>query len=310
MPWVKVNGSEGPPRLCEGVAEFVAMSGRERVVGVVELLRPMNAVVAGVLTVVGAFVAGGLGDAPVAAGIAGVATVLATGAGNAINDYFDREVDRVNDPDRPIPRGAVSPRLALGVSVVLFVVAVGLVVVLPVLAIVIAVVNLVALVAYTELFKGSPGVGNAVVAYLGGSTFLFGAAAVERFGVTAVVLAGLAAFATFGREVIKDVEDVEGDRGEGLQTLPVVIGQRGAVWVAVVAVGVAVAASPFPYLMESLGVVYLFAVVPGDLLMVYGAYRGFDDAAVAQRLVKWGMFLAAAAFILGRVAVLDGGWVG
>lgn len=306
MPWVKVNGSGGPLRLCEGVAEFVGMSGRDRVVGVVDLLRPLNAVVAGVLTVVGAFVAGGLSEAPVAAGIAGVATVLATGAGNAVNDYFDRAVDRVNDPDRPIPRGAVSPRLALGVSVVLFVVAVGLVVILPVLAVVIAVVNLVALVAYTELFKGLPGVGNAVVAYLGGSTFVFGAAAVERLGVTAVVLAGLAALATFGREVIKDVEDVEGDRGEGLRTLPVVVGDRGALWVAAVAVAVAVVASPLPYVTASLGIVYLVAVVPGDLLLVYGVYRGFGDAGVGQRWVKWGMFVAAAAFIIGRVAVLDG----
>lgn len=282
------------------------MSGRDRVVGVLELLRPVNAVAAGVLTVVGAFVAGGVGDAPVAAVVAGVATVLATGAGNAINDYFDRAVDQVNDPDRPIPRGAVSPRLALVVSGVLFVVAVGLVIVLPVLAIAIAVVNLGALIAYTELFKGLPGVGNAVVAYLGGSTFLFGAAAVDAVAVTPVVLGGLAALATFGREVIKDVEDVDGDRSEGLETLPIVVGERPALWVAAVAVGVAVAASPLPYVLGSMGVVYLVTVVPGVVVMLYGVGIGFRDAGRGQAWVKWGMFVAAGAFVVGRVAVLEG----
>ncbi|MFB6103799.1 MAG: geranylgeranylglycerol-phosphate geranylgeranyltransferase [Halobacteriaceae archaeon] len=284
------------------------MRGRETVVGVVDLLRVMNAVAAGVLTVVGAFVAGGLAAHPVDAGLAGVATVLATGAGNAINDYFDRDIDRVNDPDRPIPRGAVTPRTALGVSVALFVVAVGLVLALPVLAIAIAVLNLVALVAYTELFKGLPGVGNAVVAYLGGSTFLFGAAAVEAVGVTAAVLAGLAALATFGREIIKDIEDMAGDRDQGLHTLPIVVGDRRALAVAAVVVGVAVIASPLPYAVGALGLAYLVVVVPADLVMLVGLWRSIEDPGRGHRLLKWGMFIAGAAFVVGRIAVLEGGW--
>ncbi|MEM4354604.1 MAG: UbiA family prenyltransferase, partial [Candidatus Caldarchaeum sp.] len=48
-----------------------------------------------------------------------------TAASMALNDYFDREVDRVNDPSRPIPSGAVSPRSALAAS--FFMAAVGLV---------------------------------------------------------------------------------------------------------------------------------------------------------------------------------------
>jgi len=73
----------------------------------------------------------------------------------------------------------VSPRGALAFSVVLFAGAVVLALALPRLAIGIAVVNLLALIAYTEFFKGLPGLGNALVAYLVGSTFLFGAAAIE-----------------------------------------------------------------------------------------------------------------------------------
>ena len=81
----------------------------EQARGCLELARPGNAVAAGGLTFVGAFVAGGL-SAPAPTAFAVVATVLATGGGNAINDYFDREIDAINRPDRPIPRGA--PRAA------------------------------------------------------------------------------------------------------------------------------------------------------------------------------------------------------
>jgi len=269
--------------------------------GLVELLRPVNAIAAGVLTFIGAFVAGGVVSSPVPAAAAVVATVLATGAGNAINDYFDRDVDRINNPERPIPRGAVAPRTAFAYSAVLFLTALALVVArLPVLAIAIAAFNLVALVAYTELFKGLPGVGNAVVAYLGGSTFLFGGAAVGGSLSTVAVLFALAALSTLAREIIKDVEDVAGDREEGLNTLPIAIGEWRALVVAAACLLVAVGASPLPYVFGVLSVAYLAVVVPADALMVYATYRSFDDPTVGQSVLKYGMFLAAAAFVVGR----------
>lgn len=273
--------------------------------GALELTRPVNAVVAGMLTFIGSFVAvpvASLSAVPVAAAVG--ATVLATGAGNAINDYFDRDIDRINDPDRPIPRGAISPRGALAFSVALFLVAVVVALaLLPILAIAIAVVNLAALVTYTELFKGKPGVGNALVAYLGGSTFLFGGAAVGSVGPT-VVLFLLAALSTLAREIIKDVEDVAGDREEGLNTLPIAIGERRALQLAAGLLLAAALASPVPYLTGTFGVAYLAVVGPADLVMLAAGYRSFERPSVGQSQLKYGMFLAAAAFVAGRAATV------
>ena len=274
---------------------------RDTLRGGLELTRPANCVAAGVLTAIGAFVAG-IGDAGDATTIAVVTTVLAVAAGNAINDYFDREIDAINRPDRAIPRGAVSPRGALAFSAVLFAAAVVLAVQLPPTAIAIAAINLVALVTYTTVFKGTPGLGNALVAYLVGSTFLFGGAAVGDLG-TPVVLAALAGVSTFTREVIKDVEDMAGDREEGLRTLPIAIGEREALWLATGVLAVAVAASPIPYLLGTFGIAYLLVVVVADAVMAYACYESFSDPTAAQRRFKYGTFLAAAAFVVGRVAV-------
>lgn len=273
--------------------------------GYVELTRPLNAFVAGVLTFVGAFVAGGALAHPLLAGAAVVATWLATAAGNAVNDYFDRDIDRINAPDRPIPRGAVSAQGALVYSAVLFVGAVVFALLLPLLAIAIAAINLVALVAYTRVFKGLPGAGNAVVAYLGGSTFLFGAAAVGDVRAGGVLFV-LAALSTFTREIVKDVEDIEGDRAEGLRTLPIVVGERPALLVAGFVLVVAVAASPLPYLWGIFGLPYLLVVVPADAVMLVAAALAFGDPTTGQRLLKYGMFLAATAFVVGRLAVVIG----
>jgi len=268
--------------------------------GLLEMTRPANSVAAGVLTFVGSFVAGGVAGAPSATAAAVGATVFATAAGMAINDYFDRDIDAVNRPDRPIPRGAVSPRTALAWSLALFAGAVACSLVLPALAIAIAAVNLLALVAYTELFKGLPGVGNVVVAYLGGSTFLFGGAAVGE-PLAPAVLFVLAALSTASREVIKDVEDVVGDREEGLNTLPIAVGERPALHLAAAALVVAVAASPLPYLTGTFGVAYLAVVVPADAGMVYAAYESYGDASSGQAHLKYAQFLAVVAFLAGRL---------
>ncbi|SEW01568.1 geranylgeranylglycerol-phosphate geranylgeranyltransferase [Halobacterium jilantaiense] len=275
----------------------VAETGR----GLLELTRPVNTLAAGALTFIGAFVAGGAFDHGTATAAAVGATWFATAGGNAVNDYFDRDIDRINDPERAIPRGAVSARGALAFSVVLFAGATVLAVTLPVLALAIAAVNLVGLVTYTQYFKGLPGAGNALVAYLGGSTFLFGAAAVGD-PLAGAVLAALAALSTFAREVVKDVEDVAGDREEGLRTLPVAVGERRALKIGAGLLVLAVAASPLPYLAGTFNWWYLAAVLPADAVMLAAAARSFGDPARGQALLKVGQLLAAGAFVVGRLA--------
>ena len=275
----------------------------EQVRGAIESMRPANAVAAGVLTFIGAFVAGGVSE-PMPAVFAVLATVLATGGGNTINDYFDREIDAVNRPDRPIPRGAITPRAALAFSALLFVIAILLTLLLPLIAIGIAVVNLLALIAYTEVFKGLPGIGNALVGYLTGSTFLYGGTAVGGDIRPVLVLFVLAASATVAREIVKDVEDIEGDRNEGLNTLPIAVGERNALVIATVFVAFAIVVSPAPYLLGTFGHVYLIALVPTTIGLVAGTFRSFDDPATGQTWLKTSMFAATFAFIVGRAAVV------
>lgn len=278
---------------------------RETVRGLLDLTRPSNTVAAGVLTFIGAFVAGGAFSQAWLTVSAVVATWFATAAGMVINDYYDRDIDRINAPDRPIPRGAVSARGALAWSVVLFGGAVVFALQLPLLAIAIAFVNLLALVLYTRFFKGTPGFGNLVVAYLGGSTFLFGGAAVGA-PYAAGILFVLAALSTFAREVVKDVEDIEGDREEGLETMPVVLGEGRSLEIAAVTLALAIVASPLPYVWGLFGAVYLVAIVPVDALLAYAGWRSFDDPTTGQRYLKYGMYLAAGAFIVGRLAAIVG----
>lgn len=274
---------------------------RRQLRGILDLTRPGNVVAAGLLAIAGAFVATGSVTETTTA-IAALVTMCAVGGGNAINDYFDRDIDQLTNPDRPIPSGQVSPRLALSVSGTLLATAAGSIVFLPRVAQLIALANTVLLVAYTSKFKGQPGVGNIVVGYLTGSALWFGAAAVGApFTRTVLVLSAVAAIATVARELIKDIEDIEGDRKEGLQTFPIVFGGRLTRHVAAACVVGGVIISPLPFVWENeLGLVYLGGVFVANSVLVWGMYQSWSDVTTGQQWLKRGMFVALAAFVVGQ----------
>ena len=265
---------------------------------VVEVTRPGNAVVGGVAALVGGYLGGTLGFA---AGVAAAATMLGTGAGNSVNDYYDAEIDALNNPERPIPSGRLSRRGAALLATAFFVAALVLTVAfLPPLAIGIGIVNLVLLVGYSSHLKRMPLVGNVVVAYLTGSAFLFGGAAVEGVEFTLVLFA-LAALTNLGREIVKDVEDVEGDAAEGARTLPVVWGERRALAVASAAVVLGVVLSPLPYFVfEEFDIAYIVAVAAADLVFLEGTRRSWKTPSKGQKLLKAAMVVALVAFVVGR----------
>lgn len=284
--------------------EGCRVTARDTVRAAVDLVRLGNCTFAGVAALVGAVVGGSLAVALTpAAWIAATVTALGTAAGNAVNDLYDVDVDAVNDPERPLPSGRIGRRAARTVVVVSFAAALGLTVLrLPPLAVGIGVVNLALLVGYSSHLKRTPLLGNVVVAYLTGSAFLFGGAAVGGLAAPTVLFA-LAGLATLGREVVKDVEDLEGDRAMGAQTLPVRAGARPALAVATAAVAAAVLLSPLPYVtVPAFGVAYLVAIAPADAVLLAATAVCWRDAARGQTLLKLGMVAAMLGFVVGRVA--------
>lgn len=276
------------------------MTWGERAIGHIRLLRPGNVVASALLAALGAYVAAGP-EVTLAIIAAVTATALGTAAGNSINDYFDREIDAINRPDRPIPAGLVAPATAKWIAAVALVLAVILTLaLLPPAAIAIAAINLVLLTAYTSVFKGTPGVGNAVVAFLVASALWFGGAAGGDILATAE-LGALAGVATFAREVVKDIEDLPGDRAEGLTTLPVAVGTTNAWLVAITALLLGALLSPLPYLDGTLGWWYLIGLVPAIATMGGGVLLGRSNPATGQRLLKAGMYVALVAFVFGRL---------
>ena len=133
--------------------------------------------------IIGLAIAGGL--EPWAVALIFLVVFLITGAGNAVNDYYDREIDSVNRPSRPIPSGRILPRTAFRYSLALFAVGCIMAGLVSQICLAVAVFNSALLFFYARNLKATPLAGNISVAFLTGSTFLFGGAAAGPAGILA-----------------------------------------------------------------------------------------------------------------------------
>jgi len=258
-----------------------------------EILRPFNCLMASAAAIIGLLVAGVWDVWPALIIVAAV--FLITGAGNAINDYYDRQIDAINRPDRPIPSKRIKPQMAFYYSIALFTMGCILASLAGQMCLFIAILNSFLLFFYARNLKATPLLGNLSVSYLTGSTFLFGGAAAGFMGLLAnQVPFGLSFLASMSREIVKDIEDMEGDRQGGARTLPILAGERAAAGLAGL-FGVAAVALSF---LPRFGRAYLLIVAVADLLLLFAVFEVIrGDPARSQRALKKGMAIALLAFL-------------
>ncbi|NJE54715.1 geranylgeranylglycerol-phosphate geranylgeranyltransferase [Thermococcus sp. 21S9] len=269
----------------------------------IEITRPHNCVLAGIVGLLGSIVAVGHFPEPVKALLVFLVVTLGCSAGNTINDYFDYEIDRINRPERPLPRGAMSRKTAFWYAMALFAIGLILASLINVYALLLAVVAYTTMFLYAWKLKPLPFVGNLVVAGLTGATPLYGAIAVGKIGL-AGYLALCAFLVNVAREVIKDIEDVEGDLAKGARTLPIVIGKKKSAYVGAFFAFLTVIASFLP-IKAGVGLSYL-AMVPVDAIILYSAFlilrsQDRETAHRSQKLLKISIFLAVMAFMIASL---------
>ncbi|WNY25847.1 geranylgeranylglycerol-phosphate geranylgeranyltransferase [Methanolapillus millepedarum] len=278
-----------------------------------ELMRYKNCVMAGFSSVVAVFIAASILDSAVSDIYSlydafilldiFIMVFLASGAGNVLNDYYDIDIDRVNKPNRPLPAGRVSLTEAVYLAIAGFSVALLIAFLINPIAGVFGFLNVFMLIWYAKSLKRTILIGNLSIAYLTGSTFLFGAAFFGWDGIFALLpLAVLAFFATASREIVKDIEDIKGDAEDGAVTFPIKYGEKPAAYLAA-AMGIfAMILSPMPYFMGEMGVYYLYALIPVELCFLYTVYVLVKkDYTKASKLLKIAMLLALVAFIVGII---------
>ena len=274
--------------------------------GILQLLRPKNCFMAILSILIVGLVAAQLGWSIMPIEdmlVASLVVFLFTGAGNALNDYLDRDVDRMNHPERPIPAGKVTPRTALILSAILFTVSIFLGLWLSPYCMLIILLNLVIMLGYEFKTKSMGFFGNLMISWLTASLFLFGGFAVldafPRIMEPVLFMFLLSFFATLGREVAKDIQDMAGDIGR--HTLPMSIGVKNAGMISSMAFLIGIGLSPLPYYLGIFGFFYLVAVLLADAIFIYGAWMISRNPGKTSETAKLAMLVSLVAFILGVI---------
>jgi geranylgeranylglycerol-phosphate geranylgeranyltransferase len=229
---------------------------------------------------------------------------MAIGAvGNTWNDIRDIAADRVNRPEtRPLAAGQVTHGAADSIvfaGALLAITFAGLVGGWQVLA---AVAALAVMFVYSPLLKPRPLIGNIAVALVAGSPPFYGALAV---GAPAVGLVPwvLAAWLHFVREIIKDIEDENGDRAIDRRTLPIVLGRRPALIVAAAAALLFVPASLLLPMRAGYGGAYfLIALLAQMAVLLAATWMLLGRVERVSVLLKGAMVVGLAALVAGKVA--------
>jgi len=221
--------------------------------------------------------------------------------GNSLNDYTDREVDKKAHPERPIPSGRIAPKNALVLSGSAFAISFACSLPLDWISIAIVVSAIVVMILYEVGVKRTGLPGNLSIAWLTAALFLLGGAVVGSPEKT-MIFAAMAFLAILGREIVKDIEDMDADFDRN--TLPKRIGAKASGVIGSSSFLLAVVLSVEPYLNGYLDLGYLAVVLVADAIFIYCSIVHFQNPSRGQRLAKYGMLVALLAFLIGKLQVV------
>jgi geranylgeranylglycerol-phosphate geranylgeranyltransferase len=225
-----------------------------------KLGRPLTSLSGALMVVLGGYVAGT--NEWIKILLAFATTLLVSASANAWNDYVDVEIDRINQPRRPLPSGLVSLRSARLFSVSLAVLSLIVASFINLPAFLIVLFSNLLLYMYSLKLKSTVLMGNAMVAAISAMSAIFGGVAAGNVKPT-LWLALIIATAIMGREVLKTLADYDGDLRHRCRTIATVWGKRRARVVFFILVAATLLVMMTPYLFDVYRPIYAYMVAVG-----------------------------------------------
>ncbi|MEM2975492.1 MAG: geranylgeranylglycerol-phosphate geranylgeranyltransferase [Candidatus Bathyarchaeia archaeon] len=283
-----------------------------KIAGFVRLMRPINCLMMGFAVIVGATVANSkaLVDSLSSLVYGFFTGFLLTAAAMAINDYYDREIDAINEPSRPIPSGVIKPWEALSFSLLLTALGLGSAVLTSLttasfLCFLTALIFWLISLAYATAGKQTGLLGNFLVSACVSAPFIYGSLAVtSNVQLNILIFASMVFLSNTGREITKGIVDIEGDRTRNIKTLAVRYGPRKAAITATTFYLMAVALTPLPPILNLVAFWFIPLVTITDVgllassIMLLMDYSKVKARKVKNQVLFW-FFIGLIAFVVG-----------
>lgn len=229
------------------------------------------------------------------------------GSSMVLNDYFDREIDAINEPNRPLPSGRIGPSETLLFALVLG--SIGYIASASTGAstLIIATLSMLISVAYNSKFKRTGLLGNVMVSANVAVPFIYGGLAVAGTNMSSLTIFSLLAFlSSLGREVVKGIVDVVGDKAKGVKSVAVTKGSEFAAKQGAFLFLAAVALSTLPLALKIVSPYYLPLVAICDIGFILTSFSIWinpspRNARRNKKFVLVWMIFGLLAFLVGTV---------
>ncbi|MBK7629294.1 MAG: UbiA family prenyltransferase [Ignavibacteriales bacterium] len=190
------------------------------------------------------------------------------------NDYFDLETDKINAPHRPIPSNLITPAEALFLSIFLLFAGLVLSYFISVSALLFSIGLTVIGFLYNRKFKKHGIIGNLLVSFSVGMTFVFGGLSVGLpFNKIVMFFAVIAALVDLGEEIAADSMDVKGDLLIDSNSIAIKHGKTTAIKISSIVFFVVVFLSTIPFLLKWFPIIYLIPITIMDFAIGYSAIK-------------------------------------
>ncbi len=271
----------------------------------IKIIRPLNCFITFLTIVVGGLICSSKNDLTLKIILAGLVGFFVAASGNIINDYYDIEIDRTNRPSRPLSSGVLSKNNAIIFFFILVIISLTLSSFITLYVFAISAIAVVLLFLYSFKLKSMVLVGNIAVSLLTALAFVFAGVAVESL-VPAIIPAVFAFLINLIREVVKDIEDKEGDSLFGMRTLPIEYGDKRAKIFVIIISGLLFLFTFIPFLFQIYKIEYFLVVmVIVNPILFYSMRLLFYDSSKRSlsrisSLLKLDMVVGLIAIYLGR----------
>ena len=275
----------------------------KKLIAYFQLSRPVNVLITFISIPVACWIAGGTTCSWFFNLLAGLTGALVAAGANAINDAFDIDIDRVNRPDRPLPRGILTQRDARRMWLILSIVALGINFFLNSAALLIVFLSITLLYFYSARLKRTVLTGNLVIGLMTGMAFIYGGVVVGQTE-RAVIPAIFAFLVNLARELLKDIEDMEGDRREHAVTLPIKYGVTPALVLATASLIVLISTTIATAIFALYHSAFLYIVIIADCMMCVSIILIWrDHSSKAMRRVST---ILKISMIVGLISIIVG----
>jgi len=226
----------------------------------------------------------------------------------ALNDYFDYEVDLANKRfDRPLVRGDLSKNTAILLSGLFAVPGFIFAYLVSLLALVLAFGITFFGYLYDIKLKEYGVVGNIYIAFSMSAPFIFGSIVAGAPNIQIAILSVIAFLSGFGREIMKGIEDVEGDAIRDVKTIARIYGVKMAGILSAILYLISVILSFLVLLIpEYMDIKYIVPVLICDYLLIDASRRLLsgvrkEEIRDLRKKTMIALFFGLIAFILGAI---------